>query len=171
MVCRRCKMIVARELENAGLYVSSIELGVAEVPEFLSAEKRKEVHLSLLAWGLELVADRKTILAERIKHVIIEQVHFSTEPLTVNLSHFLSGKLNYDYTYLANLFSDVYGTTIEKYMIAEKIEFAKKLIAVNDLNLTEIADRLHYGSVSHLSAQFKKVTGHTPSFYKQVMIK
>lgn len=115
--------------------------------------------------------DKKSILIQKIKNVIVDLVHYSEEPLTVKFSEFLSGKLEHDYTYLANLFSEVQGTTIEKFFIGHKIERVKELIVYNELNLTEIAYLMHYSSVSHLSAQFKKVTGLTPSYFKQLRTK
>ena len=119
-------------------------------------------------FGLELMDDRKSVLIQRIKNVIVEMVHYSEEPLVVNFSVYLSEKLNHDYTYMANLFSEVQGTTIEKFIISHKIERVKELLVYNELNLTEIAYLMHYSSVAHLSAQFKKVTGLTPSYFKQM---
>lgn len=168
MVCLRCKMVVKEELTKLGLHYTSVELGEAEVIENISAEQHDQIKTALLKSGLELMDDKKSILIQKIKNVIIESVHYSDEPLTVNFSEYLSQKLNYDYTYLANLFSEVQGTTIEKFLIAHKIERVKELLVYNELNLTEIAYRMHYSSVAHLSAQFKKVTGLTPSHFKQL---
>lgn len=168
MVCIRCKMVVKDELIKLGIHFMSVELGEAEVVENISAEQHEQLKTALLRSGLELMDDKKSILIQKIKNVIIELVHYSEEPLTVNFSEYLSQKLNYDYTYLANLFSEVQGTTIEKFLIAHKIERVKELLVYNELNLTEIAYRMHYSSVAHLSAQFKKVTGLTPSHFKQL---
>lgn len=168
MVCLRCKMLVKEELTNLGYHCNYVELGEAEVIESISAEQHELIRVSLLKAGLELMDDRKSILIQKIKNVIIELVHYSEEPLTVNFSEYLSHKLHYDYTYLANLFSEVQGTTIEKFLIAHKIERVKELLVYNELNLTEIAYIMHYSSVAHLSAQFKKVTGLTPSHFKQL---
>jgi AraC-like DNA-binding protein len=122
----------------------------------------------LLRSGLELMDDKKAVLIEKIKNAIIEMVHYKDELLKVNFSDFLSEKLNYDYTYLANLFSETQGTTIEKFIIAHKIERVKELIIYDEFNLTEIAWMMHYSSVAHLSNQFKKITGLTPSHFKQL---
>jgi AraC-like DNA-binding protein len=168
MVCLRCKMVVKEELAKLGYHHISVELGEAEVIENISAEQHELIRIALLRSGLELMDDKKSILIQKIKNVIIELVHYSEEPLTINFSEYLSQKLNYDYTYLANLFSEVQGTTIEKFLIAHKIERVKELLVYNELNLTEIAYRMHYSSVAHLSAQFKKVTGLTPSHFKQL---
>lgn len=168
MVCIRCKMVVKEELTKLGLHYTSVELGEAEVLEKISVEQHDQIRTALLKSGLELMDDKKSVLIQKIKNVIIELVHYSEEPLSINFSEFLSQKLNHDYTYLANLFSEVQGTTIEKYLIAHKIERVKELLVYDELNLTEIAYKMHYSSVAHLSAQFKKVTGLTPSHFKQL---
>jgi len=168
MVCLRCKMVVKEELAKLEYQVISVELGEAEVIEDVSVEQHELIRIALLRSGLELLDDKKSILIQKIKNVIIELVHYSEEPLTINFSEYLSQKLNYDYTYLANLFSEVQGTTIEKFLIAHKIERVKELLVYDEFNLTEIAYRMHYSSVAHLSAQFKKVTGLTPSHFKQL---
>lgn len=168
MVCLRCKMVVKEELMKLGYHYISVELGEAEVIESVSVEQHELIRLALLRSGLELMDDKKSILIQKIKNVIIELVHYSDEPLSINFSEYLSKKLDYDYTYLANLFSEVQGTTIEKFLIAHKIERVKELLVYNELTLTEIAYRMHYSSVAHLSAQFKKVTGLTPSHFKQL---
>jgi len=161
-------MVVKEELTKLGLHYTSVELGEAEILEKISVEQHDQFKVALLKSGLELMDDKKSVLIQRIKNVIIELVHYSEEPLVVNFSEFLSQKLDHDYTYLANLFSEVQGTTIEKFVIAHKIERVKELLVYNELNLTEIAYRMHYSSVAHLSAQFKKVTGLTPSHFKQL---
>ena len=168
MVCIRCKMVVEEELAKLGIRFTTVELGEVELIEDISAEQHTQIKTALLKSGLELMDNKKSILIQRIKNVIIELVHYSEEPLTVNFSEYLSQKLTYDYTYLANLFSEVQGTTIEKFLIAHKIERVKELLVYNELNLTEIAYRMHYSSVAHLSAQFKRVTGLTPSHFKQL---
>jgi AraC-like DNA-binding protein len=168
MVCIRCKMVVKEELKKLGLHYTSVELGEVEVLENISVEQHDTFKRALLKSGLELMDDKKSVLIQRIKNVIIELVHYSEEPLAINFSEFLSQKLNHDYTYLANLFSEVQGTTIEKFLIAHKIEKVKELLVYDELNLTEIAYQMHYSSVAHLSAQFKKVTGLTPSHFKQL---
>jgi AraC-like DNA-binding protein len=147
---------------------SSVELGEVDLGEDLPAEKIEHIKTSLAKFGLELMEDQKSILIEKIKNIIIEMIHYSEEPPMLNFSSFLSEKLGYDYRYLSRLFSEVKGTTIEHYIIAHKIERAKELLVYNELSLTQIADKLHYSSVAHLSSQFKKVTGLTPSFFKKM---
>jgi AraC-like DNA-binding protein len=161
-------MIVRIELEKLGLYCSIIEFGKVEIRGVISAEKIKEIKITLLQYGLELMDDKKSILIEKIKNVIIQMVHYSDGPLKTNFSDHLSAKLDFDYTYLSNIFSEIQGTTIEHFIIGNKIQLVKELIGYNDLNLTEISWKLHYSSVAHLSTQFKKVTGITPSQFKQL---
>jgi len=161
-------MVVKSELEKLGLHFVSVELGEAVIMENISPEKLKLFDESLKRSGLELMDNKKSMLIEKIKNSIVELVHYSEDQIKVNLSDYLSEKLNFDYTYLANIFSEVQGTTIEKFYIAHKIEKVKELIVYDELNLTEIADKLHYSSVSHLSNQFKKITGLTPSHFKKL---
>ena len=161
-------MVVKAELEKLGLHYTVVELGEAEIMEDISAEQHDQFKAVLLKSGLELLDDKKSVLIQKIKNVIIELIHYSEEPLAINFSDHLSQKLNHNYTYLANLFSEVQGTTIEKFIIAHKIERVKELLVYNELNLTEIAYLMHYSRVGHLSAQFKKVTGLTPSHFKQL---
>ena len=168
MVCIRCKMVVKAELEKLGLHYIVVELGEAEIMESISEEQHDQFKEALLRSGLELLDNKKSVLIQKIKNVIIELIHYSEEPLAINFSDHLSQKLNHNYTYLANLFSEVQGTTIEQFIIAHKIERVKELLVYNELNLTEIAYLMHYSSVGHLSTQFKKVTGLTPSHFKQL---
>ena len=161
-------MVVKAELEKLGLHYSTVELGEAEIKDSISEEQRDQLDKALKKLGLELMDDKKSMLIEKIKNVIIELVHYSEEQPKINLSDFLSEKLSHDYTYLANLFSEVEGTTIEQFYIAHKIELVKELLVYDDLNLTEIAYKLHYSSVAHLSNQFKKITGLTPSHFKHL---
>jgi len=168
MVCIRCKMVVKAELEKLGLHYIVVELGEAEIMESISEEQHDLFKEALLKSGLELLDNKKSVLIQKIKNVIIELIHYSEEPLAINFSDHLSQRLNHNYTYLANLFSEVQGTTIEQFIIAHKIERVKELLVYNELNLTEIAYLMHYSSVGHLSAQFKKVTGLTPSHFKQL---
>jgi AraC-like DNA-binding protein len=169
MVSNRCKMAVKEALQNLGLHFIVVELGEVEVMETISAEQREELKATLLPSGLELMDDRRSVLIERIKNVIVQMVHHSDEEeINVNFSHYLAGKLNHDYTYLANLFSEVQGTTIEQFIIAHKIERIKELIIYGELNITEIAWKMKYSSVAHLSNQFKKMTGLSPSHFKQL---
>ena len=171
MVCIRCKMVVKSELKKLGLHYTSIDLGEVEITEDPSGEQLGLLRIGLKKSGLELLADKKSILVEKIKAIIIEQVHYTDEQIKVNLSDYLTEKLHYNYTYLANLFSEVKGTTIENFYLAHKIEKVKELLAYDDLTLTEISYRMHYSSVAHLSNQFKKMTGLTPSHYKSLRYK
>jgi AraC-like DNA-binding protein len=168
MVCIRCKLVVKDVLTKLGLKYMNVELGEAELMESISSDQREQIRAGLLQFGLELMDDKKSVLIQKIKNVIIEMVHYSEEPLTINFSQFLSEKLNHNYTYLANLFTEAQGTTIEKFIISHKVEKVKELLVYNELTLTQIAYKLHYSSVAHLSAQFKKVTGLTPTFFKNL---
>lgn len=168
MVCIRCKMVVSAELAHLGLHYTNINLGQADITGDISSAQHEQIRADLLRSGLELLDDKKSILIERIKTVIIELIHHSEDPLPINLSVYLSQELHYNYTYMANLFSSAQGHSIERFMIEHKIERVKELLIYNELNLTEIAFKLHYSSVSHLSAQFKKITGTTASSYKKL---
>jgi AraC-type DNA-binding domain-containing proteins len=168
MVSNRCKMVVKEELKKLGLHFIVVDLGEVEVMEDLSALQQEELSVALKSSGLELMDDKRAVLIERVKNVIIEMVHHTDDLPKVNYSDFISEKLNYDYTYLSNLFSEVKGITIQQFIIIHKIERAKELLLYNELSLTEISYKLHYSSVAHLSNQFKKVTGLTPSHYKQM---
>jgi AraC-like DNA-binding protein len=168
MVSLRCKMIVKSELEKLGLTFNLVELGEVEISQDLTPKQQEDLQAALAKYGLELMEDKKSMLIEKIKNIIVEMIHYSDEPPTINFSSFLSDKLNYDYNYLSNLFSEVKGMTIEHYIISHKIERAKELLIYNELTLTEIAYKLHYSSVAHLSTQFKKITGLTPSFFKNM---
>ena len=161
-------MVVKTELEKLGLHYIIVELGEAEIMEDISKNQLKLLNTSLRKAGLELMDDNRTILVEKIKTTIIELIHYNDKQLKVNLSDHLSEKLNHNYTYLSNLFSEVKGTTIEKYYLSHKIERVKELLIYDELNLTEIAYKLHYSSVAHLSNQFKKMTGLTPSHFKNL---
>lgn len=171
MVCIRCKMVVKDALTSLGLHYIAVELGEADIVEDITPRQREEIRAVLLKSGLEIMDDKKSILIQKIKNIIVELVHYSEEPLTINLSLHLSQELNHDYTYLANLFSEVQGITIEKFFIAHKIERVKELLVYNELTLTEIAYKLHYSSVAHLCTQFKKVTGLTPSHFRSLKYK
>lgn len=168
MVSLRCKLMVKLELEKLGIEYTSLELGMIEIKENIQKEQLQQLKQNLAVSGLELLEDKKSILIDRIKNVIIEMIHVSEEVPKVNYSEFISEKLGYDYIYLSNLFSEVKGVTIQHFIIKHKIEKAKELILYDELKLKEIAYRLHYSSVAHLSNQFKKVTGHTPTFYKKL---
>ena len=168
MVSTRCKMAVKDALRGLGLHFILVELGEVDIMEKITEEQRKQLSVSLLNSGLELMDDKRAVLIEKIKNAIVEMVHHSDELIKINFSEYLSEKLNHDYTYLANLFSEVQGTTIEQFIIAHKIERIKELIIYGEFSITEIAWKLNYSSVAHLSNQFKKVTGLSPSHFKQL---
>ncbi len=168
MVSTRCKMVVKDILRKLGYHFILVDLGEVEVMEELSTEQLEELQKSLLMVGLELMDNKKAILIERIKIAIVELVHYTEDLPAIKFSDYLSQKLNHDYTYMANLFSDVQGITIEQYMIVHKIERIKELIIYGELNITEIAYKMNYSSVAHLSTQFKKVTGLSPSHFKNL---
>lgn len=168
MVSLRCKMLVKEELKKLGLHFIVVDLGEIEVMENLTPELREQLKTALLESGLELMDDKRAILIERIKNVITEMIHYSDELPVTNYSDFISQKLQYDYTYLSNIFSEVKGITIQQFIIIHKIERVKELILYDELNLTEISYKLNYSSVAHLSNQFKKITGLSPSHFKQL---
>jgi len=168
MVSLRCKMMVKAELEKLGILYKTIDLGLVETSENIGDEQLEKLKKNLLKSGLELLDNKKSILIEKIKNVITEMIHYTDEIPKVNYSDYISEKLDYDYTYLANTFSEVKGITIQHFIIINKIEKVKELLLYDELNLTEISDKLHYSSAAHLSNQFKKITGLTPSFYKQL---
>jgi len=168
MVSTRCKMVVKEELKKLRLHFMVVDLGEVEIMENITLEQREQLKIALFESGLELMDDKRAMLIEKIKNVIIDMVHHTDEPLKVNFSNYLSEKLNHDYTYLANLFSEVQGSTIEQFIISHKIERIKELIIYGELNITEIAWKMNYSSVAHLSNQFKKMTGLSPSHFKQL---
>ena len=168
MVSLRCKIMVKEELEKLGIKYIAINLGLIDTLENITKEQRRQLSLNLSKSGLELLEDKKSILIEKIKNVITEMIHHSDELPKINYSDFISQKLEYDYTYLANTFSEVKGITIQQYIILHKIERVKELILYDELSLSEISYKLHYSSPAHLSYQFKKVTGLTPSFFKKM---
>ncbi len=168
MVSTSCKNAARDALREMGLHFIIVELGEVELMETLNLSQREELKTKLLLSGLELMDDKRSVLIERIKNVVIHMVHYSEEALLINFSDYLSEKLQLDYTYMSNLFSEVQGTTIEQYIISNKVEKIKELIIYNELNITEIAWKMHYSSVAHLSNQFKKVTGLSPTHFKQL---
>ncbi len=168
MVCNRCIMVVQRELEKLGLEVKSIRLGEVTLTNELTGTMKEQIAEVFIPLGFEVIDDKKGRIIEKIKNVIIHQVHHQGAELKTNLSEFLSEALHLDYNYLSNLFSEIEGTTIEKYFIAQKIEKVKELLVYDELSLSEIASQLNYSSVAYLSNQFKKVTGLTPSHFKQI---
>ncbi|MCE7044503.1 AraC family transcriptional regulator [Dyadobacter sp. CY312] len=168
MVCNRCITVVQNELDKLGIVPKSVKLGEVIVENELLEGQKSLLGKNLVPLGFELIDDKKSRIIEGIKNVIIDLVHYQDNDVKSNLSDILSEKLNHDYNYLSNLFSEVEGTTIEKYFIAQKIEKVKELLVYDELSLSEIAIRLNYSSVAYLSNQFKKVTGLTPSHFKQV---
>lgn len=168
MVCIRCQMVVKAELEKLGLQYTEVKIGEANIVGRPLPKQLAQLDKALRKSGLLLMDDKKSILVEKIKVAIIELVHYTEEQIKVNLSDYLGEKLDHDYTYLANLFSEVKGITIEKFYLKHKIEKVKELIVYDELSLTEIAFKMHYSSVAHLSNQFKKITGLSPSHFKQL---
>jgi len=168
MVSTRCKKAVKSELKKLGLHFIVVDLGEVEIMENITGEQREQLKIGLLDSGFELMDDKRALLIEKIKSVIIEMIYHSSDIIKINFSEFLSESLHYDYTYLANLFSEVQGTTIIQFIIEHKIERIKELIIYDELNMTEIAWKMNYSSVAHLSNQFKKVTGLSPSHFKQL---
>lgn len=168
MVSNRCKIAVKEALQKLGLHYILVDLGEVNVMETLTIQQRDQLKAALLVSGLELMDDKRSMLIEKIKNVIIEMVHHSEEVIKVNFSSYLSDKLQHDYTYLSNLFSEIQGSTIEQFIISHKVERIKELIIYDELNITEIAWKMNYSSVAHLSSQFKKATGLSPSHFKQL---
>ncbi|HEY5590599.1 MAG TPA: AraC family transcriptional regulator [Paludibacter sp.] len=171
MVSARCKMVVKEELKKLGLHFIVVDLGEVEIMENISPEEREQLKIAFQNDGFELMDDKRAVLIEKIKNAIVQMVHYTDDPIKINFSDYLSEKLNHDYTYLANLFSEVQGTTIEQFVINHKIERIKELIIYDELNITEIAWKMNYSSVAHLSNQFKKMTGLSPSHFKQLKVK
>jgi AraC-like DNA-binding protein len=164
-------MAVKEVLKKLGLHYIIVDMGVVDIMENITREQREQIRKALILYGLELMEDKRAVLIEKIKNAIIEMVHYKEELVKINFSDYLSEKLKYDYAYLANLFSEVQGTTIEKFIISHKIERVKELIIYNEFSLSEIAWKMHYSSVAHLSNQFKKQTGLTPSHFKSLKAK
>ena len=171
MVSNHCKVAVREVLRELGLHFIVVDLGEVDLMEDLTEELREKLKAALLKSGFELMDDKRAVLIGRIINVIIEMVHFTDNMIKVNFSDFLSEKLNQDYTYLSNIFSEVRGMTIQQFIIIHKIERAKELMIYDELNLTEISYKLNYSSVGHLSNQFKKITGMSPSHFKLLKIK
>ena len=171
MVSLRCKMVVKEELKKMGLHFIIVDLGEIEIMEDLTLAEREQLKKALLFSGLELMDNKKAVLIDRIKNVIIDMIHYADELPKINYSEYISQKLNYDYTYLANIFSETKGITIQQFIIIHKIEKIKELLMFEEYNLTEISHIMQYSSVAHLSNQFKKVTGMTPSTFKHLKTK
>ncbi|HAN00214.1 MAG TPA: AraC family transcriptional regulator [Marinilabiliales bacterium] len=168
MVCNRCIMVVKNVFENLGYPPVHIALGEVVTSNPMDTENMEKLKKQLLDYGFELIDDTKSRIIERIKNTIVSLIHHNTVDLKVNYSQYIESQLNKDYSYLSSLFSEVEGTTIEKYIIHQKIEKVKELLVYDELTLSEIAYKMGYGSVAYLSSQFKKVTGLTPSHFKQV---
>lgn len=166
MVCSRCKMVVKAQLESKGLHPLSVDLGEVEIEEYLSKQQLQDIDNTFKSLGFELIDDKRSQTIEKIKNVLVTLVHHSDQDGKTNLSAYITSKIHQDYNYLSNLFSEVEGTTIEKYLISQRIERAKELLVYDELSLSQIADKLGYSSVAYLSNQFKKVTGFTPSYFK-----
>jgi len=170
MVCNRCVLSVQNELDKLGIEEAQVRLGEIRIEQELSESEKQQLKEALLPLGFEIIDDKKSRIIEQIKNVIIDLVHHQDNDIKTNLSDVLSSKLNHDYNYLSNLFSEVEGTTIEKYHIAQKIEKVKELLVYDELSLSEIAFQLNYSSVAYLSNQFKKVTGLSPSHFKKIRV-
>lgn len=168
MVCNRCIMMVQNELDKLDLNVKNIRLGEVTFDKELIVEEKRKLDEALTLLGFQVIDDKKSLIIEKIKNIIIDLVHHQNNDAKTNLSDVLSSQLHHDYNYLSNLFSDIEGTTIEKYFIAQKIEKVKELLVYDELSLSEIAFRLNYSSVAYLSNQFKKITGLSPSHFKQI---
>lgn len=168
MVCNRCIMVVENELSRRNLHVKQISLGQVEIEETLTKEQSGELADSFSALGFELIDDRRTVLIEQVKHLVLDLIRNQHDGANLNLSELISQQIHHDYNYISNLFSAVEGMTVEKYFISQKIEYVKELLVYDELTLSEIAYKLNYSSVAYLSNQFKKVTGLTPSYFKQI---
>jgi len=164
-------MVVKEELKKLGLHFIVVDLGEIEIMEDITDAQREELKNALINSGLELMDDKRSVLIEKIKNIVVEMIHYSDELPKINYSDYISEKLDYDYTYLSNLFSEINGITIQQFIITHKIERVKELLFYDELSLTEISYRMQYSSVAHLSNQFKKVTGLTPSQFKHLKFK
>lgn len=168
MVCKRCIIVVQNELDKLGLKTKSVKLGEVILKDKPTSDEKRGLEEALGSMGFEVIDDKKSRVIEKIKNIIIDLVHHQQADIKTNLSDILADQLHHDYNYLSNLFSEIEGTTIEKYFIAQKIEKVKELLVYDELSLSQIAFRLNYSSVSYLSNQFKKVTGLSPSHFKQI---
>lgn len=168
MVCLRCKLLVQDEMDRLNLEYDEVKLGEAVIKDPVSPDKLKALNRALLKSGLEIINDKKSRLVEQIKTIVIEQVHYTDQSLGENFSTFLAARLNYDYTYLSNLFAANQGITLEHYIIGHKIDKVKELLIYDELTIAEIAFKMNYSSAAHLSKQFKKVTGFTASYFKEL---
>lgn len=170
MVSLRCKMAVKQELQKLGLDIVCIDLGVIQIRGDITQLQHDQLQDNLQKSGLELLDDKRSIIIEKIKNLIIEMIHYSDDFPKINFSDYVSEKLGYDYTYLSNMFSEVKGISIRQFIIINKIEKVKELLLYDELNINEISYKLHYSSVAHLSSQFKKITGLTPSNFREMKL-
>lgn len=168
MVCNRCISVVTAEMRKLGFEEAMVTMGEVNIPNELKSEEMQKIAEALNSHGFEIIDDKKSAVIEKIKTLVIDQIHHANDRLKVNYSTLISGKLAKDYSYLSNLFSEVEGVTIEQYIILQKIEKVKELLVYDELSLSQIADEMGYSSVAHLSNQFKKVTGLTPSHFKSI---
>ncbi|ASB49755.1 helix-turn-helix domain-containing protein [Alkalitalea saponilacus] len=168
MVCNRCILVIENLFKEAGFHVIKTELGEVEIKEELNPEQINLIESNLKPIGFKLIEEKKAQIIEKIKTSIIKLIHHSEEGIKINLSSYLSNQVNYDYNYISNLFSETEGKSIEKYYITQKIEKAKELLVYDELSLSQIADKLNYSSVAHLSSQFKKITGLTPTHFRKI---
>lgn len=170
MVSLRCKLLVKEMLENVGMKYFRVDLGMVELLESITPEQLKQFSKQIQLSGLELIEDKRSVIIEKVKNIIVEMIHYSDELPKVKFSVFISEKTGYEYNYLSGIFADVMATTIEHYIIAHRIERVKELLLYDELTLTEISYKLNYSSVAHLSNQFKKITGLTPSYFKKMQL-
>ncbi|UUC44307.1 helix-turn-helix domain-containing protein [Flavobacterium cerinum] len=168
MVCQRCVLAVTQILDKIELPYQQVTMGEVTLDESVPENKLQRFSEELEAIGFEIIDDKRKQLIEKVKNTIINFIHYDQEKTKLTLSEFLSDKVQYDYNYLSSLFSEMEGITIEKYLINQKIEKVKELIVYDELSLKQIADQLGYSSVAYLSNQFKKVTGLTPSHFKNI---
>lgn len=168
MVCIRCESLVKSELTSMGLTYQSVKSGEVEITGEITQDQQTRLNAVLEKSGLGILDDKKSVLVEKIQNIVIELVHYTENQIKINLSDYLKERLNYDSAYLARLFAEVKGTTIEHYFISQRIERAKELLIYDNLSLTEIADKLHFSSTSHFCNQFKKTTGLTPSYFRHI---
>lgn len=170
MVCPRCIMVVEKTLEDLGFDVNDVELGLVEFHDPITLDDRNKIEEKIVPLGFEILDDKKSQTVERIKTQIIELVAKDVNALTITLSEYLASKLQTEYNSLSSLFSTQESQTIEQYYILQKIEKVKELLVYDELSLSEIAYKMNYSSVSHLSTQFKKITGLTPTHFKDVKL-
>jgi AraC-like DNA-binding protein len=168
MISARCKLIIQLEVEQLGLTCTSIEFGKVTISGNISSEQFKQLSENLQRSGLQVMEDKRSILIEKIKQVILVMLHGTGPTIKINFSQYLSQTIGLNYTHLSNVFSEVEGITIERFIILRKIQQVKELLRYDELSLKEISWKLNYSSVAHLSSQFKHITGQTPSQFKSI---